>query len=164
MKVVVADTGPVHYLVLIGACEVLPALFGKIVISSTVDGELRHPSAPAAVRNFVEFPPEWLEVDRSLFDVDASWASPELDAGERATLTLAARLSADLVLMDDRKGVRVARRKGFDVTGTVGILDFAAQNKLIDIGAAVSRLEATNFRCHRHILDALLAQHGKAIR
>jgi predicted nucleic acid-binding protein len=74
-------------------------------------------------------------------------------------LTLARALGADLVLIDDRAGVAVARRRGFTVTGTLGVLDLAARRGLIELGGAIARLKATNFRYRPEILDALLAQH-----
>jgi predicted nucleic acid-binding protein len=50
MPVVVADTGPLNYLVQIDAIDVLPKVFGKIVIPAAVHDELAHPGAPAMVR------------------------------------------------------------------------------------------------------------------
>jgi predicted nucleic acid-binding protein len=69
-------------------------------------------------------------------------------------------LRADLVLMDDRAGVAIAKAHGFVVTGTLGVLELAARRKLIDLAGTVRRLKATNFRCRPEILDALLARHG----
>lgn len=51
MRVVIADTGPIHYLVLIGHSEILPALFEKVIIPSAVYGELARAEAPDALRN-----------------------------------------------------------------------------------------------------------------
>jgi predicted nucleic acid-binding protein len=50
MLLVVADTSPIRYLVEIGHIGLLPQLFERIFIPSLVYDELRHPSAPAAVR------------------------------------------------------------------------------------------------------------------
>ena len=52
----------------------------------------------------------------------------DLDPGEREAILLALFIEADLVLMDDREGVEVARRVGLAVTGTIGILDRAANS------------------------------------
>ena len=60
--VVVADTSPVNYLVLIGQIEILPRLYARIAIPSAVLGELRHPVAPEPVRDWSAHPPGWLEV------------------------------------------------------------------------------------------------------
>jgi len=67
------------------------------------------------------------------------------DEGERAVIALALTVKADLVLMDDRDGVDVARRRGLAVTGTLGVLDLAARRGLIDLAAAFERLKATTF-------------------
>jgi predicted nucleic acid-binding protein len=57
--VVVADTSPICYLVLIGEVEILPALFEKIVVPTAVRDELAHAGAPEAVRNWMRAPPRW---------------------------------------------------------------------------------------------------------
>ena len=50
MILVVADTGPVNYLVQTGDIGVLRVLAEKVVLPASVLAELRHPNAPAAVR------------------------------------------------------------------------------------------------------------------
>ena len=84
----------------------------------------------------------------------------QLDDGERAAIELAVRIGADLLLMDDRAGVNVARSKGLAVTGTLGILDLAASRGMIQLNDAVARLKNTSFRCHPDVLDVLLARHS----
>jgi predicted nucleic acid-binding protein len=82
--------------------------------------QLAHDEAPELVRAWIENPPGWLEV-RVAPVIDDPSLQP-LDDGERAAIALAVALKADLVLMDDRAGVAVARAKGFAVTGTLGLL------------------------------------------
>jgi predicted nucleic acid-binding protein len=156
MRLVVADTGPLNYLVLIDAIELLSKLFEKVFTPAAVQAELLDPEAPAIVRAWAAQPPPWLDVQpvSSAID-DAAWRA--LDAGEREARTL----SAELVLMDDRAGVAVAHQFGFAVTGTLGVLDLAARHGLIDIANAFARLRATTFRSRPEIMDALLAQHRK---
>ena len=45
--IVVADTGPINYLILIGEIEILPALFERVVIPLSVCEERKRPRAPA---------------------------------------------------------------------------------------------------------------------
>ena len=146
MRVVVADTSPLNYLVLIGQIESLPALFEKVFAPQIVQNELRHDDAPLSVRRWIAEPPSWLEIapDQNNGASDL-W---RLDDGERAAILLAIRMGADLLLMDDRDGVVLARRRGFAVTGTLGILDLAAGRGLIRLGDAIARLKNTSFRCH----------------
>ena len=56
MPVVVADAGPLRYLVLIDAIDLLPRLFGRVLIPEMVSAELSRPSTPRRVR-------EWLAAD-----------------------------------------------------------------------------------------------------
>ncbi len=162
MPLVVADTGPLNYLVLIGASDVLPQLFDKVVVPEAVCAELRHRAAPAPVRAWATQPPVWIDERPVPAFAYGDPALRALDDGERAALALAGITGADLVLMDDRAGVAIARARGFAVIGTLGVLDLAARRGLIDLGDAFARLKATNFRFRPEIMDALLAQHRKA--
>jgi predicted nucleic acid-binding protein len=157
MRLVVADTSPLRYLVQIDQIELLPRLFEKISVPSVVCDELRHPSAPEAVRNWMSSRPDWLEV--SVVGARADPSLGALDEGEKSAIALALSLSADLVLIDDRKGAAVAREKGFEVTGTLGILDLAARRGMVHLADAVARLRTTNFRRREALFDALLKQH-----
>jgi len=69
-------------------------------------------------------------------------------------------LRADLLLMDDRKGVIVARSKGLRVTGTLGVLDIAAERGLVDFAQAINRLRRTTFRIPEALLDSLLKKYA----
>jgi predicted nucleic acid-binding protein len=158
LRVVVADTGPLNYLVLIGESDILPKLFEAVFVPEAVRTELRHRDAPPTVRAWAERPPAWLDIRPVPVDADDNPTLRALDDGERAALVLARALSADLLLMDDRAAVAAAHAQGFAVTGTLGILELAARRGLIDLGAAFTRLKATNFRCRPEIMDALLAQ------
>jgi predicted nucleic acid-binding protein len=91
---------------------------------------------------------------------------PHLDVGERDAILLALEIKADLVLMDEREGVEEATRLGFTVTGTLGVLDRAAEKGWLDLPDVLRRLRATNFRVSPTLLDRLLAvdarRKGKA--
>lgn len=50
MRLVVGDTEPLNYLVLIGRIDILPKLFEKVLVPQAVCNELRHPAAPPRVR------------------------------------------------------------------------------------------------------------------
>ena len=65
------------------------------------------------------------------------------------------------MLIDDREGAAVARRMGFAVTGTLGILDLAAYRGLLRLNDVLDRLKTTSFRCRPEIIDALLARHAE---
>lgn len=156
MLLVIADTSPIRYLVKIGHIDLLHSLFQTASIPAEVARELGDPSAPPAVQAWIGTPPCWLSIhDAAGIDDPALNA---LDPGERAAIALGISLKADLILIDDRKGSVVAANKGFQTTGTLGILDLAAKRKLIDLRNAIELLKQTNFRYRNDIVEALLAQ------
>jgi predicted nucleic acid-binding protein len=67
-------------------------------------------------------------------------------------------MHADLILIDERKGTAAALTKGFDVTGTLGILRLAAQGRLVDLADALAKLKRTNFRYRPAMMDDLLKE------
>ena len=115
MRLVVADTSPLNYLILIEQVEILPALFEKVFLPQIVREELRREEAPESVRRWIAKPPPWVEIAPADRDGDDP-ALSHLDDGERAAIQLAVRIGAELLLIDDRDGVTAARRKGFAVT------------------------------------------------
>jgi predicted nucleic acid-binding protein len=65
VRLVIADTGPINYLVLIGNVDLLPVLFEKVILPSAVEAELADPDAPPSVRNWIADPPAWLDVQET---------------------------------------------------------------------------------------------------
>jgi predicted nucleic acid-binding protein len=161
VRLVIADTGPVNYLVLIGSIDLLPALFDKVILPSAVQAELKGPDAPLSVRNWIADLPAWVHVHETPGGQSEQAAVEGFDEGETAAIGLAILLDADLLLMDDRKGVMVARGKGLRVTGTLGVLDLAAQRGLIDFAQAVDGLRRTTFRIPETLLDSLVKKHSQ---
>ena len=157
MRLVVADTSPVFYLLSIGHIDLLPRLFGKLFVPDAVHHELCHDAAPALVRVWAARLPPWVEATQ-VEAIDDPVLHP-LGAGERAAITLALLLHADLILIDERKGTAVALGKGFDVTGTLGVLTLAARRGMVDLAESFARLKRTNFRYRQEIMDELLNQH-----
>jgi predicted nucleic acid-binding protein len=157
VPVVVADAGPLHYLVLIGEADFLPLLFTTVLVPEIVRDELSRARTPQAVRAWIAAAPAWIRIVPT--PPLETLPLPDLGAGERAAIALALARRADLILMDDRRGVAAAGNHGFVSIGTIGLLDRAAQRGLIDLTTAVTRLKGTNFRYRKELLDALLARH-----
>lgn len=153
---VVSNTSPLNYLVLIDHQEILPALFGHVLIPEAVWHELRSPAAPQPVKAFLETWPSWLE-RRIVSQVPQDLQ--QLDPGEQEAIALAQSVGASLVLLDEKKGRQAARDLGLVVTGTLGVLDLAARRGLVDLVDALKRLERTTFRTTprllRHIQEKL---------
>jgi predicted nucleic acid-binding protein len=155
VQIVIADTGPVNYLILIGHIDILPALFSQVILPSAVGDELSDTNAPAIVRAWMSARPSWIEI-MGMQGGAADSPIAGLGPGESAAILLASALHADLILMDERRGVVAAIERGLLVTGTMGLLARAAKQGLLDLASAFARLKNTNFRYRQETMDALL--------
>jgi predicted nucleic acid-binding protein len=154
---VVADTSPLHYLILIECEAILPALYGQVVIPPAVLGDLQQPRTPDFVRAWIAHPPAWLEVRQPRQALDAR-QFPRLGAGEREAIALTHDLQAPLLLIDDADGRAEAERRTLTATGTLGILEAAAIQGQIDLPSVLTRLQATTFRAKPELFQELLAR------
>ena len=151
--IVVADTTPLQYLVLIQHEHVLPALYGRVVVPPAVISELSHDETPKPVRDWLKNAPSWLEV-REPREVGRS--SVPLGAGELEAISLAEELEADALLIDDWDGRQEALRRHLTVLGTLRVLADAFDDGLVDLRVAVDRLRRTNFRANEELFQWLL--------
>jgi predicted nucleic acid-binding protein len=142
--IVVADSSPLHYLILIEQTILLRELYREVIIPEAVVTELTTTGSPPAVRAWFLNPPGWLNVLRVSSEAVAG-VTESLDLGERAAIALAESIRADLLLIDDADGRQEARRRHIRVTGLIGVLIAAAERGLIEVRSVVSRLEGTNF-------------------
>jgi len=155
MTIVIADTSPGNYLVLIDEIGVLPRLYHRIVIPDDVLLELMDEGAPSTVREWARHYPGWLEIrkapvrDPSLMDQDA---------GEGSAIALAELENDVLLLIDESAGRLEAARRGIPNTGTLGVLRAAAIEFLVDLPSALDRLLATNFRVSKGLVADLIAE------
>jgi len=142
--IVVSNTSPLNYLILVDAVHSLPKLFGNIVIPSAVCDELSDALAPDPVRHWIRQKPDWLLVQEVMSSNGIELNS--LHRGEREAINLAVQLAADLIILDERPARKVAESCGLRVTGTLGILNFAGQRGLLNISRVIARLKRTLFR------------------
>jgi predicted nucleic acid-binding protein len=150
--IVVSDTTPINYLVLIDEIELLPTLFGKIIIPQSVLIELQRPEAPQIVRQWLADNPNRLEI-KTAFSIDSTI---NLGAGECEAISLAKELNADLILIDDRKARLAAIERGLTVAGTLNILELASIKNLLELSEVFDKLKNTNFRVSQILLDEAL--------
>jgi predicted nucleic acid-binding protein len=140
--IVVADTSPLNYLILIAEVDVLAPLYTSVVVPHSVAAELSEFRTPALVRTWIAQPPAWLAIAP---DPPPDETLTALDPGERAAIALAVSLHASRLLIDDADGRAEAERRSLQVTGTLGVLAAAHQRGMLDFDKAVERLSSTSF-------------------
>lgn len=114
--IVVADTSPLRYLILIEHVHVLPALFGEVIVPPAVVAELTNERTPLEVRTWLADKPEWLRVQTPRETLPQLRGA--IDDGEREAIALAVELRA-AVLIDDRNGRRQAEALKCPAVGTL---------------------------------------------
>ena len=120
--IVVSDTSPLTALLTIGAAEILPQLFGEVVIPEAVKEEL--------LRNHSTLP-DWLRVAAVKNPLAARRLARVVDLGEAEAIELAKELHADRLLIDERKGRRLATAEGVPIIGLLGVVLLAKKKQLI---------------------------------
>lgn len=129
--IVVSDTSPIINLAAIGRLHILADLYGTIVIPEAVYHEVVTAGAGLLGAEQVRTS-DWIEsrpvADRTL----VTSLQLELDLGEAESIVLALASSADLLLMDERRGRRAASNLGIPVLGLLGVLILAKRHGLIE--------------------------------
>lgn len=156
--IVVSDTTPLISLMKIGQLELIYQLFGEIQIPEAVFEEL------VSNKRFLEESRQIQECSyirkvkvTDFKSVDLLRRSTALDAGESEAIILSDSVKADLLLMDEIKGRRIAQQMGISLMGTIGMLIVAYNDRLLskeEILSCVSILKNTG----RHISDKLYDQ------
>lgn len=150
--IVIADSSPLIALTNIGLVQILPSLFETVTIPPQVAGELAHSRRLPAVRDLIQNKPTWLDVRTPSSDEPI----PLLQPAEVAAIHLATELNADLLLMDEIRGRKAALERRLKITGTIGVLEFAASRKLLDLKDAFDRLKQTDFWISHKLLEERL--------
>ena len=139
---VVCNTSPLLVLAKIQRLDLLTQLYARLVIPEAVLDEIgaKADDAAAQIQAWVATPR--VTVPRATPQTLAG-LPVDLGAGEREAIALALETAADLVVLDDQAGRRLARARGLQVTGTVGVLvEARARGLLPALRPELERLRA----------------------
>ena len=139
--IVVSDTSAISNLLKIDAVDILRLTFGRVIIPDAVYEEI------CEVRS------------HRLILSRLGW----IDRGEAEAITLAIRLSADYLLIDEAEGRGIARQLGVKIVGLLGVLSIAKENGHIErIKPYIDRLiHEARFRLSRELIEETLHQAGE---
>ena len=132
--IVVSDTSPLTALLTVGEAELLPTLFQEVIIPDAVRIELLRSHASL---------PDWLRVE-GIKDVSQAGRYAQIvDIGEAEAIELARELGADRLLIDERKGRKLAVAEVVAVIGLVGVVLLAKRRQVISSARGLlDRLES----------------------
>ena len=160
---IVADAGHLIGLAIAGRVEILGALFEKLLIPQAVLEELQiEASRPGSFALSKAKEEGWLSTEDVPEDTDMTQLAELLDRGEAEAIVLAQSRDARL-LIDERKGRAVARRRGVGVIGTGGVLLLAKREHVIDqIAPILDELASHGYRLSDELRRELLVRAGEA--
>ncbi len=141
---IVSNSSPLITLAEAGQLGLLPGLYGEVVIPPAVRSEVLAGGVGLLSGSEEVATAAWLRVETPRDAELVEELRRDLGAGEAEAIAVAIELSADTVLLDERRARRIAVRRGLGVTGVLGVLLEAKATGLLE---------------HvKPVLDALLAQ------
>ena len=155
--IVVSDASPIISLQMIGRLALLEQIYATVIIPGAVASELGR--GPAG-RSALESAP-WIDVRSAPTEGSLTHAEGDLGIGETEAIRLALACGAEILLIDERRGRRIAESLGLRPVGVVGVLIQARQRALIEaLGPELAAL-VRDARCRlskdlcRHALRAV---------
>ena len=154
---VVSDTSPLLNLALIDRLDLLRTQFADVTVPRRVWDELTEgeeglePLRELRDNNFLSI----VEVEHSDLFVEVFH---ELDLGETAAICYAVEHDAELVLLDERDGRRVARRHDLEVTGIIGVLLRGAKTDEVELEQELDALREVGFWISDDLYSRVLSE------
>ncbi len=166
--VVVADAGPLIGLARIDRLSLLTALYGSVVIPESVRAELGldadRPGAKVLSTAFAEGAIQTRALTQGC-ETDLASLRLLLDAGESAAILLAEQTGCRFLLIDERRGREIARRRGIPVVGLAGVLLAAKRSaRLESVGPVLADLAQQGYRLAGALVAEVLRLAGETDR
>jgi len=120
---VVSNSSPLIVLTKINRIDLLKHLFTSVYISEEVYREVYKIKKGRC--------PRWIKVVKVKGRMAVDALDAIVDKGEAETIILAKEMNIKHVLMDDRKGVNLARKMGLEPLRTTTIIGIAYKNDLL---------------------------------
>jgi predicted nucleic acid-binding protein len=138
-------------------------VYGTVLIPPAVFEELKlRESRPGAAALAGALREAWLIVEAPRPSPDMTKLEMLLDSGEAEAVVLSRERNCRFLLIDNRKGRKVARRWGVAVVGTGGVLHAAkASGHLEAITPALDDLARVRYRLSADLVTALLKKAGE---
>ncbi|MFO1429002.1 MAG: DUF3368 domain-containing protein [Candidatus Competibacteraceae bacterium] len=160
---IVCNAGPLIALSLVGKLDLLHHLYDRVLVPEAVVREIVESGVGRAGATEIKAA-SWLEHVQLDFPPELLLAK-ELGAGEAAIITVAYRLSANLVLIDERRARRIAEQAyGLRVKGSAGILVAAKRANLIPaVRPLLETMAGQGYFLSRRLMERVCQEAGEAI-
>jgi predicted nucleic acid-binding protein len=145
-RTVVADASCLIVLKNIDEFSLLKKIFGELLITPEVESEFG-----------LELP-NWIKVESAKDFERQKVLRLVLDSGEASSIALCLEQENSLLIIDERKGRRIAKELNLQIIGTIGILIEAKKLGLIDSTENIlDKLQNAGFRISKQLSDNLIS-------
>lgn len=160
--IVVSDTSPIINLAAVGRLELLPALFGKVIIPEKVFEEIVVTGQGLPGAEEIRTAP-WVEVKAVSDKQKVKSLLTKIHPGEAEAIVLSLELHADVVILDDADARAIAQSLEVEFTGLLGVLLRAKKSALITAIRPVmdDLLNQTSFRISKSVYAQMLLLAGE---
>ena len=155
--IVVSDTTAISSLHKIAHLHLLKEIFTEVVIPAQVYDELKYFEKIQPGFDLRRSYP-WISIE-TVKDTGLIQSLEEiLDAGESSAIALSIQLHADLLLIDEKLGRKIAREKGLSVVGLMGVLEIAKKRKIVPFIKPLmdDLIRVANFRISKLLYERTL--------
>ncbi|RLD56806.1 MAG: DUF3368 domain-containing protein [Bacteroidetes bacterium] len=144
-KIIISDTSCLILFHKIGEFDLLRRVY--VNISTT----------PEVAEEFSEQLPKWIKLESVKDKKYQSFLETQVDLGEASAIALAIEMEEPLLLLDDLKARKLARKLNLKFTGSLGVINKAKQIGAIDkVKPIVNKILSTDFRISKQIFHELL--------
>ena len=144
-QIVIADASPLIVLQNIGHLSLLQNLFDEILITPEIKTE------------FGLDLPDWIKVAEVQDKTKQRLLNLTLDKGEAGAIALCLENTESLLIIDEKKGRRIAKELELKIVGTLGVILKAKKKGLIDSTENIlESLENANFHISANLKEKIL--------
>lgn len=119
-------------------------------------------TTPEISQEFNKPLPSWIKVESVKDHKYIKFIGTQVDIGEATAIALAAEKEDPLLILDDLKARKIARRLGMRFTGTLGVINKAKELHIIDrIKPLIDQLKETDFRISENVIEDLLKRNSE---
>jgi predicted nucleic acid-binding protein len=162
---IISDASPLIALAKIGLLDLLRELYEGVVIPAQVLEELHvHENRPGSRTLLLALEAGWLRAEALRDSVEMASLMRSVGPGEAAAILLAEQRPCRFVLLDEKRGRAVAKRRNIPVAGTGTILLAAKKRALIEsVPMTLDQLAGAGYRLSPGLRAELTRLAGETI-
>ena len=144
-EIVISDTSTLIIFHKIERTDLLHKIYGDLLTTPEIAEEFGSPL------------PDWIKIRNVKDKKYQSFLETQVDKGEASAIALASEFENVLLILDDLKARKLAKKLNLKITGTLGIIHKAKQLAIIEkVKPLLEKILETDFRISEKVIDEIL--------